>query len=165
MSMEVIAMPPIGAKATFHFDPKQARHLSWRVDLRRGVIPMATRSQDSEEPSERAQPRQGQHAGQKTHGCDRDVLMRALIAQCLQKLCATMLEIPVDQLESTTACFVSGGAAFAIAARLSAQAEQCDLEFHPQQVCDHPLLAKLTHVFAKQQPQLPAPSWRRAVPV
>ena len=64
MSMEVIDLPPSGAKATLHFDPKQARHHSWRVDLRRGVIPMATRSQDSEEQSERAQPRQGQHAGQ-----------------------------------------------------------------------------------------------------
>ncbi len=126
---------------------------------------MATRSQDSEEQSERAQPRPGQHAGQETHGCDRDVLMRALIAQCLQQLCAPMLEIPVDQLESTTACFVSGGDSFAIAARLSARAEQFDLELEPQQVCDHPLLAELARVIAEQQPQVPAPSPRRAVPL
>ena len=100
-----------------------------------------------------------------THGCDRDVLMRALIAQCLQQHFATMLEIPVDQLESTTACFVSGGDPLAIAALLSARAEQSDLELEPQQVCDHPLLAELARVIAAQQPQVPAPSPRRAVPV
>ena len=134
MSMALIDLPPIGAKVTLHFDPKQARHHSWRVDLRRGVIPIAPRSQDSEEQSECAQLRQGQHAGQEMHGCDRDVLMRALIAQCLQQHFTNMLEIPVDQLESTTACFVSGGDPLAIAALLSARAEQFDLELEPQQV-------------------------------
>jgi acyl carrier protein len=45
---------------------------------------------------------------------------------------------------------VSGGDSFAIAALLSALAEQFDLELEAQQVGDHPLLAKLARVIARQ---------------
>lgn len=153
-------IPTLGTAMTFHFDPTLVAGFSLQVDLKLGIITLQTQAAETEAEAETGQ---AEHTAHNTDELEQFALTQALLEQQLPQLFATVLGIPVEQVEPTADFFEHGGDSLAIAALLSAIEERFHLQLAPDLLFDHPVLEDLAATIAPPQKAQPTTIEREAV--
>jgi acyl carrier protein len=156
----VIDIPTTGTATTLHFDPTQVAQLSLQVDFQRGIVTIQTQAAETEAKAETDQAEQTIHNTGELEQC---ALTQALLEQQLPHLFATVLEIPVEQVASSTDFFEYGGDSLAMAALLTAIEEQFKLKLAPDLIFDHPVLENLIAAITRSQQTQPTTNEREVV--
>jgi len=149
----VIDIPTTGTATTLHFDPTQVAQLSLQVDFQRGIVTIQTQAAETE-------AKQTIHNTGELEQC---ALTQALLEQQLPHLFATVLEIPVEQVASSTDFFEYGGDSLAMAALLTSIEEQFKLKLAPDLIFDHPVLENLIAAITRSQQTQPTTNEREVV--
>ncbi len=136
-------IPTLSTATTFHFDPTQVARLS--IDFQHGIITLQTQAAETETEGE---PIQAEQTAHKTDELEQLALNQALLVQQLPQLFATVLGIPMEQVEPTTDFFEYGGDSLAIASLLSTIEERFHLQLQPDLIFDHPALEDLAAAIA-----------------
>jgi acyl carrier protein len=153
-------IPTHGTATTIHFDPAQVARLSLQVDFQRGIITLQTQPLESVPEGETTQ--EGQ-TNRNTDELERTEVALALLEQQLPQLFATVLGIPVEQVEPATDFFEYGGDSLAIAALLTAIEERFGLKIEPDLIFDHPVLEDLAAALMPQPETQPINRQREVV--
>ena len=128
-----------------HFDPN---HIEISLDVQHGVISFAPKADGVADPFT-------EHTATETTPHSDALTGKALqpkeAKERLYRLFATVLGLPIDQVDDRCDFFEAGGDSLALASLLLAIEQHLQVEIDPETIYDHPVLSDLAELIVEQR--------------